>query len=199
MRSWPWCPPPANIDAEIPDLPPPFMTPIPDNNKPSTPSKALEQPTHIWSACIKYAYPRVPASLLKTPPAAVPKQAQLALPGEDSQLPTEDGSEMRLPLHHFSFSSGGADVPTLPGAEDLPDRPTVCPPEREINGTYDFFKGVCYVTCSDKNVGAISRWWVLALPGGRVLIGWLSVVVLRGHRPEIRRTQFPPLCACRFV
>lgn len=48
---------------------------------------------------------------------------------------------MQLPRHQFSFSSGGTDVPTLPGAEDLPFRPDVCPPEKEINGTYDFFRG----------------------------------------------------------
>ncbi|CAM9230507.1 unnamed protein product [Ectocarpus sp. 6 AP-2014] len=66
----------------------------------------------------------------------------LTLPSEDSKFPTEDGSQMQLPRHQFSFSSGGRDVPTLPGAEDLPFRPDVCPPEKEINGTYDFFREV---------------------------------------------------------
>lgn len=56
-------------------------------------------------------------------------------------FPTEDGAPMQLPLRHFTFSADETGLPTLPGFEDLPDRPEVCPPEQDVEGPYYFFKG----------------------------------------------------------
>jgi len=66
---------------------------------------------------------------------------QLTLPGKDDVFPTEGGAPMQLPRRRFTFSSNGTGLPTVPGYEDLPDRPEVCPPEHEVDGSYYFFRG----------------------------------------------------------
>ncbi len=55
--------------------------------------------------------------------------------------PTEDGAPMQLPRRRFTFSANETGLPTLPGSEDLPDRPEACPPSHEVEGPYYFFKG----------------------------------------------------------